>query len=103
MTAYECDRCGALFKRNCVLERLPVIRIIKKNLQKWKRSEKMLELILNEHTVEDFKEMKKLRKMGVPDEIINIGYQNTLKSRLERGELNDNNVPQMRTGFDERG
>ena len=63
----------------------------------------MLELILNEHTVEDFKEMKKLRKMGVPDEIINIGYQNTLKSRLERGELNDNNVPQMRTGFDERG
>lgn len=63
----------------------------------------MLELILNEHTLEDFKEMKKLRKMGVPDEIINIGYRNTLKSRLERGELNDNNVPQMRTSSDERG
>lgn len=63
----------------------------------------MLELILNEHTVEDFKEMKKLRKMGVPDKIINIGYRNTLKSRLERGELNDNNVPQMRTSSDERG
>ena len=63
----------------------------------------MLELILNEHTVEDFKEMKKLRKMGVSDEIINIGYRNTLKSRLEGGELNDSNVSQMRTGFDERG
>lgn len=61
----------------------------------------MLELILNEHTVEDFKEMKKLRKMGVPDEIINIGYRNTLKSRLERGELNDSNMPKMWTGSDE--
>ena len=50
----------------------------------------MLEIELNEHTVEDFKAMKELQKMGVPDDIINLGYRNTLKAREKEKECADN-------------
>ena len=52
----------------------------------------MLEIRLNEHTVEDLKAMEELQKMGVPDDIINLGYHNTLKAREKKTEREENDV-----------
>lgn len=41
----------------------------------------MISLELNEHTAEDFKQIKELRKMGVPDEVIQMSYDNTQNKR----------------------
>ena len=39
----------------------------------------MIDLYLNEHTVEDFRYIQELKKMGVPDEIIQAAYNELLK------------------------
>lgn len=41
---------------------------------------------LNEHSAEDMREIQKLRMMGVPEDVIQMGYDNTQKSRA--GDLN---------------
>ena len=41
----------------------------------------MLSLELNEHTAEDFKQIEELRKMGVPEEVIQMSYNNTQNKR----------------------
>ena len=46
----------------------------------------MLEMELNEHSAEDMREIQKLRMMGVPEDVIQMGYDNTQKSRA--GDLN---------------
>ena len=41
----------------------------------------MIYLYLNEHTVEDFRYIQELKKMGVPDNIIQAAYDRTMKMR----------------------
>ena len=43
----------------------------------------MIELRLNEYTVEDLKIMAELKKAGIPDEIIQTAYDITVKRREE--------------------
>lgn len=47
----------------------------------------MIDIQLNKHSAEDYKEIMKLSKIGVPDDIIQIAYNNTQKSR-EKAEQN---------------
>ena len=41
----------------------------------------MVNIELNDHSAEDAKEIEKLRKMGVPEDVIQMGYDNTQKMR----------------------
>lgn len=41
----------------------------------------MIDIQLNEHTVEDLAFMRELKKMGVPDNIIQAAYDRTMKMR----------------------
>ena len=43
----------------------------------------MIDMQLNKHSAEDYKEIMKLRKIGVLDDIIQIAYNNTQKAREE--------------------
>lgn len=43
----------------------------------------MIDMQLNKHSAEDCKEIMKLSKIGVPDDIIQIAYNNTQKAREE--------------------
>ena len=43
----------------------------------------MIELHLNEYTVEDLKIMAELKKAGLPDEVIQSAYEKTIKMREE--------------------
>lgn len=43
----------------------------------------MIELHLNEYTVEDLKIMSELKKAGLPDEVIQAAYDRTVQIREE--------------------
>lgn len=46
----------------------------------------MITINLDEHSGEDVVEIMKLRAMGVPDELIQFGYNNTVAKRKEASE-----------------
>lgn len=47
-----------------------------------------LDFHLNEKSAEDLKYISELKRMGVPDEIIEIAYENTKKKRKEKSNEN---------------
>ena len=49
----------------------------------------VLEMELNEHSAEDMKEINKLRAMGVPEDVIQMGYDNTQRAREQNNDLAD--------------
>ena len=55
----------------------------------------MIDLKLNEHSSEDFLVIQELQKMGVPDEIIQQAYENTLKARETDRELYEKTMKRL--------
>ena len=47
----------------------------------------MIDIVLNEHSAEDMKEINKLRAMGVPEDVIQMGYDNTQRAREQNNDL----------------
>ncbi len=55
----------------------------------------MVDLKLNEHSHEDFLHIQELQKEGVPDEIIQLAYENTLKARETDRELYEKTMKRL--------
>lgn len=59
----------------------------------------MLNIKLNEHSAEDAKDIEKLKAMGVPEDVIQMGYDNTQKSRTGNLDMSRSSVAGLdRTG-----
>lgn len=50
----------------------------------------MISIELNKHSNEDFLEIEKLRKEGIPDDIIQLAYNNTMNARKDGNDTEDN-------------
>ena len=49
----------------------------------------MISVKLNEHSAEDVREIENLRAMGVPEDVIQMGYDNTQRAREKSSEQNE--------------
>ncbi|MBP3677866.1 MAG: hypothetical protein J6I97_05925 [Agathobacter sp.] len=49
----------------------------------------MISVKLNEHSAEDVREIENLRAMGVPEDVIQMGYDNTQRAREKSSESNE--------------
>lgn len=50
----------------------------------------MISIELNKHSSEDFLEIEKLRNEGIPDDIIQLAYNNTVNARKNGNDTEDN-------------